>query len=74
MATLAEIQSAIADLQTTASTIDSGLDAVKTEIDALKAQVAAGGAVSEADLDGVLGSLQGVQTTLADAMTKESGL
>ena len=74
MATLQEITNAIADLQTTASTIDSGLDAVKTEIDALKAQVAAGGAVSEADLDGVLGSLQGVQTTLAEAMTKESGL
>ncbi len=74
MATLAEVQSAITDLQTTAQNVDDGLTRVAAEIQDLKDQIAKGGGVTAADLDGLLTSLQSVKTTLADTLTKETGL
>jgi len=70
MASLSEVQSAIADLQATAQAVEDGLDHVLVVVQALKDQLATGGSVTAADLDGVMTQLSAAKAPLTDSLGK----
>lgn len=74
MATLSEIQGHLADLGGTVHNINLGLEAVRAEIQALKDQIAAGGVITQAELDSLDASVQATQAEAQDIMTKEGTL
>lgn len=61
MATLPELQAALADLQTS---VDNNQAKIIAEIQALKDQIAAGGTVNAADLDALVATVKGIQTDI----------
>jgi predicted nucleic acid-binding Zn-ribbon protein len=71
MATLAEVQAKIvqvkADIVSEKAEVQAALAALKTEIQALKDQIASGGgAVTAADLDGLIASIDEIDTGVKD--------
>jgi len=74
MATLQDVQSAIADLQATGQAVEDGVDRVLVVVQALRDQIAAGGSVSEADLDSVMTQLTAAKQPLSDSLVKEQGV
>ncbi len=72
MATLAEVQAAIADLQATGQAVEDGIDHILVVVQALKDQIAAGGSVTATDLDGVMTQLAAAKAPLTDALAKEA--
>ena len=61
MANLNQIQADLADLSTTVTSLSNGLDTIGTEIADLKAQIAAGGVITQADLDGLDATVQTIR-------------
>ena len=74
MATLSEIQGHLADLGGTVHNINLGLETVRVEIQALKDQIAAGGVITQAELDSLDASVQATQAEAQDIMTTEGTL
>lgn len=67
MATLAEVQQALADLQ---ASVDANQAKVIARIQELKDQIAAGGTITEADLDGLMTTVKAIQS---DVDTTDEG-
>src|SRR5438552_6526467 len=74
MANLNQIQADLADLSTTVTSLSNGLDTIGTEIADLKAQIAAGGVITQADLDGLDATVQTIRADAQAALTKEQTL
>lgn len=74
MATLAEVKAAVDELQVSAQSVEDGLDAIVLLIQDLRDQVAAGGGVTEAQLDEVMTNIAAVRTPLADSLDKQSAV
>jgi uncharacterized protein YoxC len=66
MATIEEVQQAVADLQ---ATVDTTQAAIATAIKALEDQIAAGNAATPEQLQGIIDSLKAVQTDVASTPT-----
>lgn len=60
------IMATVKDISDKLDSVAAGVDGLEAEIKALKAQVAAGGAVSEADLDGLLAKVDAIGTDISD--------
>jgi len=74
MATLAEVKTAVEELQSSAQLVEDGLDTLVTLITDLRAQVAAGGGVTEAQLDEVMSGINAVREPLADSLDKQAAV
>jgi predicted nucleic acid-binding Zn-ribbon protein len=74
MATFAEAMQHMTDLQTTVHSINDNLGVVRTEIQALRDQIAAGGVVTQAELDSLDQTIQDTQTEAQSVLTQEQGL
>lgn len=73
MATLAEVQSALADLQSTsdseheqAAVVLQKVTDLEAQVAALQAQIAAGTAATPADLDGLLATIGTIKTGISN--------
>ncbi len=66
MATLAELQQAVTDLQTS---VDTKQQAIADAIKALEGQIAAGGSITEADLQPIVDSLKATQADVDSTPT-----
>ena len=71
MATFAELNQHAMDLQGSVHQINTGLQAVRTEIQGLRDQIAAGGVVTQAELDSVDSMVQATQAEAADILSQE---
>lgn len=74
MATFDQLQTDLNDLATAVNGFGPGLDRIAAEIQDLKDQVAAGGVVTQEQLDTLSTQVAQVRTTAQDALTREGGL
>ena len=74
MASFAELQQHMTDLAASVHSIHLGLNDVRTEIQALKDQIAAGGMVTQADLDTLDASVQAAQAEAQEIIAEEGTL
>jgi hypothetical protein len=72
MASFSETMARMTDLQASVHNINVGLDGVRSELHALRAQVAAGGIVSQSDLDNLDATIQATQSEAAEILASES--
>jgi hypothetical protein len=70
MATFPEIQQDLTDVGTAVTGIAAGLDAIDLVIQSLRDQVAAGGVLTQAELDGLDAEVQRTRTVAQDALTR----
>jgi len=71
MATLADIQQSLTDLSTVVGSVNTDLDRVAAEIQSLKDQVAAGGVITQEQLDALGQQVTDIKTA-AQAVLAES--
>ena len=74
MATLNEVKAAVEELQASAQSVEDGLDGLVVLITDLRAQVAAGGGVTEAQLDEVMAGIEAVREPLTDSLEKQASV
>jgi predicted nucleic acid-binding Zn-ribbon protein len=74
MANLQEVRDDLADVSHTVDSIATGLDTVATQIQDLKDAVAAGGVITQDELDALSVTVQDIKARALAALSKEQGL
>jgi hypothetical protein len=71
MATFDETRQHVTDLEGVVMSIAAGLDPIAAQIQTLKDQVAAGGVVSQEQLDALDGQVQGIRSSADSTLARE---